>query len=159
MCLISKEKQNLSSEGLKPMTQTNKYTSVNTDKQSKLLFSKQINSRLSNNLFQRFIKETMDTSGGKKNCSEKKGLDKKGKENRKEKEAVLDKPAGEKKKCDGQGLMLFQKQNNYLTKKKQLEKKERKKMVDRLRYLLKKEKKIVLSRAEVKEKKYLQTVL
>ena len=68
-------------------------------------------------------------------------------------------PDVEKKKCTGEGLMLFQKQNNYLTKKKQIERKQRKKMVDRLRYLQKKEKIDLLSRAECKEKKYLLSVI
>ena len=66
---------------------------------------------------------------------------------------VKNKP--DKKKYDGQGLMLFEKQKKYMSKKTAPEKIERKKKKDRLRYLLKKEKNVVLSSSESKEKKYL----
>ena len=64
-----------------------------------------------------------------------------------------------KKKCDGEGLMKFEKQKKYIDKKKKLAEKAMKKKKDRLRYLKNKEKKAILSKIELIEKLHLEQSL
>ena len=64
-----------------------------------------------------------------------------------------------RKKYIGQGLMMYEKQKNYINKKKNSEKKNFKKKKDRLRYLYKKEVKTELSSSELKEKHMLEFLL
>ena len=65
--------------------------------------------------------------------------------------------AREKKKRNGEGLMQFEKQKRYM-EKKESDRKERKKMKERLLYLTKKEVRKQLSAAEIREKELLQKI-